>query len=442
MMTPKNNVGLAEIYALISIQPNVKYRAYLTLMLSTGLKKNQILDLRIKDFFNAYGDISAYYLNNLFTKIVYGYYRNVIPKWDIDFGEKERVVFSSIESTFYILLSLNERIKKEDINFNSKLFDIPSSTVTEIFNRSKNFDNNFEISSEDIRNFYENACILGIPDIDDSSRKYSYKKKGKYSNTKNNLIRLFTEGLKESNEVKYGEFKLMKCYQKHIMPRVTAKNYDLPYETMYNYLKKEEFSKNIEKMDKTELLKEFMTNTKVYDKKGNLDIRRSMQGDSIKTSLILEKLSKETKVYTENEIDNIIDYYIKYRRPELSIYDLSQFKQYAHESRYFNDAPDFLDDLLKEWYLKTEVDSLFKEDIKIDLSNYETGVEMIIGILAPFLNEYEIEEDFRMCLLKWIDNLQDQVDSLLLTSDVALDMIFLALYKKYGLQTFRHPCGS
>lgn len=441
-MTSKNNVGLAEIYALISIQPNVKYRAYLTLMLSTGLKKNQILDLCIRDFFNAYDNISPHNLNNLFTKIVYGYYRNVIPKWDIDFGEKERVVFSSIESTFYILLSLNERIKKEDINFNSKLFDIPSSTVTEIFNRSKNFDNNFEISSEDIRNFYENACILGIPDIDDSSRKYSYKKKGKYSNTKNNLIRLFTEGLKESNEVKYGEFKLMKCYQKHIMPRVTAKNYDLPYETMYNYLKKEEFSKNIEKMDKTELLKEFMTNTKVYDKKGNLDIRRSMQGDSIKTSLILEKLPKETKVYTEKEIDNIIDYYIKYRRPELSIYDLSQFKQYAHESGYFNDSPDFLDNLLKEWYLKTEVDSLFKEDIKIDLSNYETGVEMIIGILAPFLNEYEIEEDFRMCLLKWIDNLQDQVDSLLLTSDVALDMIFPALYKKYGLQTFRYPYES
>ena len=439
-MTSKNNVGLREIYALISMQPNVKYRAYLTLMLSTGLQKKQILNLRVSDFLNAYTDNSIYNGDNLFNEIRYGYYRNVIPMWNIDFENKERVVFSSTESTFYIQLSLAARAKKEDIVYNSKLFDIPDSSVTEIFNRNKRLDNDFKITGDSLRNFYEDACILGIPDIDDSSRKYSYKKKGKYSTTKNKLIKLFTEGLKESNEVKYNKFKLMRCYQDNIMPRVTAKNYDCLYETMDDYLKKDKISLKIENMDEKELLKEFMTNSKVYDENSNIDIYKSMQEDNIKRSLILEKLPKEEKYnYSDEEICEIIDNYINYCHPKLNEYDLSPFKEYACKSLYFKDSSDFLHGLLIEWYIETEVDSLLKEDRKIDLSNYETVMEEIILDLTPFLKKYDIEEDYRKYLLKWINTLQGRADSVDLTLDVAIDMIFDLLYKKHGIQTFRHP---
>ena len=114
------------------IHSRTKMKAIITFIASTGLRRSDVASLTVGDFIKAtkeYHDETSNILQIIqqLNKKEY-----VVPTWfitDIKTGNNH-ISFSSHESSVYILQMLQERLMKEDVTLDSKLFGITDSTIT------------------------------------------------------------------------------------------------------------------------------------------------------------------------------------------------------------------------------------------------------------------------------------------------------------------------
>lgn len=125
-----------EIYNIL-LNVNLKQKSIITFMASTGLRRSDVCNLKIKDFIKSLHEYTqSYDLLNIITEIENST-ELVIPKWEIH-SQKTKVnyiTFSSDESTKLICRYLKQRLFNEQITNESSLFDMKPHSVSVMFER-------------------------------------------------------------------------------------------------------------------------------------------------------------------------------------------------------------------------------------------------------------------------------------------------------------------
>lgn len=147
--TPKNNnqeyketfkdLPTNEEITTAIYNSRTKMKAIITFIASTGLRRSDVANLTIKDFmiatkeYHQCFDIISF-IEQMKTQ------KEVIPVWEITTKKTNtnHLAFSSPESTKYILQMLSERVMKQDINIDNRLFEVSANAISINF---KNLNN-------------------------------------------------------------------------------------------------------------------------------------------------------------------------------------------------------------------------------------------------------------------------------------------------------------
>lgn len=260
----EKDFNLKDIYLLLSLIPNDIGKAYVTFLLSSGLKKNEALNLTIKDLIDACNNefrISEdRNLENLLKKDPTA----ITPIWKINTNKGTKITFSSSESLFYLFIYLNERLyENNEISLDEKLFvtgnhvlsDVEISRIfdktkaafhnTEKYFRVKNSDalqiensyEDYKYSSKDLRQFFIRCCTTYFPEFTNERHKLlEHIRNDTHPIQKRKLIELFCEGLSERDDYfkKFTEdiqglYDFYSLLQEHL----TARKYDKYHPTVY-----------------------------------------------------------------------------------------------------------------------------------------------------------------------------------------------------------------
>ena len=259
---------LKDIFLLISLQKSVIGKAYVTFLLSSGLKKMEALDLTIQDLINAchneFLPSEDLTLENLLKKEP-----NVInPLWVLETNAGTKITFSSGESLFYLFIDLNRRYyENKDISPDEKLFVnsqgnvLSTSELNRIFAKTenafhntekyhrvknseehiiKNYYDSYKYSSKDLRTYFKLCCENYFPEFTfEKGKLIHYVRNNNHSIKKRKLIKLFYEGLNKNDEYfKIFTANIDDLYKTYslIEKHLTAKNYQkVPQINYYPY---------------------------------------------------------------------------------------------------------------------------------------------------------------------------------------------------------------
>ena len=431
---------------------NHLHKALISFVFSTGLDNEQIINLKVSDLINAFhnylNDASEDSIDNLLNLNP----SKIFPCWVFDKEPSIRIIYNTPETTEYLLSYLKDKKNYSTINSTDYLF-------SKYF---KNKDKN-EGPATQLKKDYINK------ELSRKNKKLSeIRKKGTFF-TKNNLILSFRKICNDNLDVDDSDKEELtnlffgkatkdnKFYQMYQEDRDSILKYYkqiTPYLTIMHTINNnaffEEDNKNSgDEQDSTQFLSKYF-----QDKVGKqLDLLNAINGYSYfgvnnnskniaNTDLDNQQDTQNDKNnYSKEQIDSFVDHYFFNKYPDYTKNELgdlpSQFKHYVHDYPFFKDSSDFLDILFYEWLVIYRVNSIFKENLKIDDSNYETVVTEVTEDLTPILEIYNIEkEDFHQCLLDVVGNLQDDGASFL-TSEHIIKVIFSILHKNRGIRTYR-----
>lgn len=122
------------------LHSRTKMKALITFIASTGLRRSDVANLKIKDFMEATMNYHED-TNNILTILQQMKKQDmIIPMWNIT-DIKTRIThisFSSHESSLYIIQMLQERLIKEDLTPEDSLFGIKPDTISKNFSTLNN----------------------------------------------------------------------------------------------------------------------------------------------------------------------------------------------------------------------------------------------------------------------------------------------------------------
>ena len=251
----KTDLSLKDINAFLSFLSNSWEKAYVTLILSSGMTRGQALNLQVKDLVEACMEELVFLIRedtDILTTLLSLNPKNIIPRWNITAGRNKKITFSSAESTFYLFLYLKERQLEKPISLDEPLFvtnnsAIASKQINDIFLnfnniRSINSDyENFSFSSTTLRDYFKLTCDKLLPSFIDNKKDLEhYAQRNKHNAKRNKLYKLFVDGLPEEDKY-FIEFasdkRQLKKYYQGIEKYLTVKNYnekdiDIPKESI------------------------------------------------------------------------------------------------------------------------------------------------------------------------------------------------------------------
>ena len=367
---------LKDVHTLVLLIPKMIGKAYVTLVLSSGLEPKEAKNLTIGDLIKACESEFSSFEEKTLTTLLKKDPTLINPMWVLDTNGGKKITFSSKESTFYLFFYLKGRqaSQSKEISFSDKLFstgkrgysdsqiyrlfkitgelylnnhNIPFSPVLRYMYEdgeiSPELKKIYKFTSSDLKDYFDKTCERYLPEFEEEINKLiEHMNKGTHTRKKRKLIQLFSEGLPEDDKY-YLEFtkdkqELLRYYHK-IQPHLTAKNYDDPinWEMHTDY---PEFDDYMEK---------------------HRDSINYWAAVAFKTNKIrIEKTAD--KEYTEGEIKNILDDFI-INNFSNSLYDpdegskklvdviISEAKK-DNEIKVFSDSEDYLHELFKYSYLK------------------------------------------------------------------------------------------
>lgn len=116
------------------LHSRTKMKAIITFIASSGLRRSDVANLRIGDFFKATRNYHK--ANNIIEFLLQLEKQEiVIPEWHITSQKTgiKHITFSSHESTLYIIQMLKERLLSEELELNDLLFDVQPQTISKNF---------------------------------------------------------------------------------------------------------------------------------------------------------------------------------------------------------------------------------------------------------------------------------------------------------------------
>ena len=306
-----------DIYEALSLSKSVIQKAIITFIFSTGVKKEILVDLTIKDFLEACGrdiqDKNA--LNELLTENPL----EILPCWTFD-KLPDKIIFNSYEATFYLFLHLKNRppIKEYDepLFANVKKLKVKKYQPDTIMEKITDASPNPNFKQGKLIDTFKNVCDIYITD---DEVKNLFTNDFTVSNNKNQLKMKLQDDLFKD--------RLIDEY-KRIVPYLTAGHY------MYEHLKKFISFENIGDDYKVKIKKYFENNFKLRFK----DFDDVCKAEILSNAYIRVKSDINKNIYEESE------FYFKklLRRAEITI--LFNYSKYHKKELDYNSDPIHIND--------------------------------------------------------------------------------------------------
>ena len=217
-----------ELYSALSSYKKLSDKAIITFILSTGIKSDKIVELKLKDLLKACGkDIGD---DNSLKELLDENPLEIMPCWVCYDESGSKVVFNSYEASFYLFLYLKDRFSNIESydeylfapNNNNDNDDWPKYKASTIRGRITSINGCSNIRQTSLIRTFENICENFV---NDTEVKELFLGKSTRYNDENELYDVLNDEL-------YKE-KLINEYNK-LIPRLTAGNY--MYEHLKNYV--------------------------------------------------------------------------------------------------------------------------------------------------------------------------------------------------------------
>ena len=217
-----------ELYSALSSYKKLSDKAIITFILSTGIKSDKIVELKLKDLLKACGkDIGD---DNSLKELLDENPLEIMPCWVCYDESGSKVVFNSYEASFYLFLYLKDRFSNIESydeylfapNNNNDNNDWPKYKASTIRGRITSINGCSNIRQTSLIRTFENICENFV---NDTEVKELFLGKSTRYNDENELYDVLNDEL-------YKE-KLINEYNK-LIPRLTAGNY--MYEHLKNYV--------------------------------------------------------------------------------------------------------------------------------------------------------------------------------------------------------------
>lgn len=156
-----------EIYFLINFAKNNNYKGIRALALSTGMDFNEISKLTVGDFLkscNEYIGTDYGSVKNGLKKLLKKNLWEIFPCWRLVDEDNVKIVFSTPETVFYILFSLNDRnineLKRSHTLFynTNSANQYPPESIRDNILRVKDDLFNIDINAQRIKDNFFNIC--------------------------------------------------------------------------------------------------------------------------------------------------------------------------------------------------------------------------------------------------------------------------------------------
>ena len=222
MMT-NESLSSEDIYKALALSKSVIQKAIITFILSTSIKKETLVKLKIKDFLEACG--RSMDDKNALKKLLEENPLEILPCWVLEDVPK-KLIFNSYEASFYLFLYLQSRLPINDYDEplfahirNDKVRAYGAETIMEKISQAA--PQNVDFRQTTLINTFENACNNFVLDVE---TKQLFLGKSERYTTKNEIEaaldnRLFKE-------------KIINEYKK-LIPHITAGYF--MYEHLDNY---------------------------------------------------------------------------------------------------------------------------------------------------------------------------------------------------------------
>lgn len=220
-----------ELYSALSSYKKLSDKAIITFILSTGIKSDKIVELRLKDLLKACGkDIDD---DNSLKELLDENPLEIMPCWVCYDASGSKVVFNSYEASFYLFLYLKDRFSDIE-SYDEYLFapnnnnnnhdndDWPKYRTSTIRGRITSIDGCSNIRQTSLIRTFENICENFVSD---NEVKELFLGKSTRYDDENELCDFLNDELFKE--------KLINEYNK-LIPRLTAGNY--MYEHLKNYI--------------------------------------------------------------------------------------------------------------------------------------------------------------------------------------------------------------
>lgn len=217
-----------ELYSALSSYKKLSDKAIITFILSTGIKSDKLVELKLKDLLKACGkDIDD---DNSLKELLDENPLEIMPCWVCYDESGSKVVFNSYEASFYLFLYLKDRFSNIESydeylfapNNNNDNNDWPKYKASTIRGRITSINGCSNIRQTSLIRTFENICENFV---NDTEVKELFLGKSTRYNDENELYDVLNDEL-------YKE-KLINEYNK-LIPRLTAGNY--MYEHLKNYV--------------------------------------------------------------------------------------------------------------------------------------------------------------------------------------------------------------
>lgn len=403
MSGEKTILELREIYSCLALSKNIAAKATMAFILSSGMNRNEALDLTIADLLSACHEDKIEWLLKRNPN-------NITPMWIRETEKTFKLNFSSPESLFYIFLHLKERLSKTNLVESDKLFDISQSTLNDNFNISEHLTeigsyNPFSFHGElvshkfgakALQEFFITQYLKHSPDYDNGKqRKYRGES---YSEYKVKLITLFTKGLPK-DDAYYKKFsnnsiRLLFGYKK-VLPFITAKNYDSIRPS--------------------------------WDEPSDLEIRLYANVDKL--------MESDKKSFTDLDVIQLVVDYAKFKsKDDVDIHQIIDFAVKDNKIGYFEDSTLYLDNLMLKPSLKFDLESIIIEDIEIHPLTYEPMLEELVSKLDAnaIFKKYNIDKyTLAYNIMGYLNDIGDKGEPIYLSNEELLELCFESLMNPF-----------
>lgn len=216
-----------EIYSALSSYKKLSDKAIITFILSTGIKSDEIVELKLKDLLKACGkDIGD---DNSLKELLDENPLEILPCWVCYDESGSKVVFNSYEASFYLFLYLKDRFSNIESydeylfapNNNNDNNDWPKYKASTIRGRITSINGCSNIRQTSLIRTFENICENFV---NDTEVKELFLGKSTRYNDENELCDALNDELYKG--------KLINEYNKLIL-HLSAGNY--MYEHLKNY---------------------------------------------------------------------------------------------------------------------------------------------------------------------------------------------------------------
>ena len=398
MSGEKTILELREIYSCLALSKNIAAKATMAFILSSGMNRNEALDLTIADLLSACHEDKIEWLLKRNPN-------NITPMWIRETEKTFKLNFSSPESLFYIFLHLKERLSKTNLVESDKLFDISQSTLNDNFNISEHLTeigsyNPFSFHGElvshkfgakALQEFFITQYLKHSPDYDNGKqRKYRGES---YSEYKVKLITLFTKGLPK-DDTYYKKFsnnsiRLLFGYKK-VLPFITAKNYDSIRPS--------------------------------WDEPSDLEMHFNAKVGRL--------MKSDNQSFTDKEVLQIVGNHIANYQDDVDIHQVIDFALNDNQIGYFENSKLYLDNLLLKPSLKFDLESIIIKDIDIHPFTYEPMIHELVSKLDAndIFKKYNINKNILVDnIIRYLDDIGDKGEPMYLTNADILELCFISL---------------